>query len=57
MGIKDLFQRTINRKRITGPEGLISYFKDKDKVKYFNPIALCSYRWMVIQISHEMLRN
>ena len=39
-GIKDLFQRTINRKRITGPEGLISYFKDKDKVKYFNPIAL-----------------
>ncbi len=39
-GVKDLFQRTIDRDRITGPGGLVPYFKDKSQVKYFNPITL-----------------
>lgn len=38
--IKDLFQRNVDRTRITGPDGLIEYFKDANQVKYFNPITL-----------------
>lgn len=39
-GVKDLFQRLVNRERLTKKDGLINYFKDKNQVKYFNPIAL-----------------
>jgi len=39
-GIKDLFQRNVNRKRIIGKDGLKNYFTDNNQVKYFNPIAL-----------------
>ncbi len=39
-GVKDLFQRNVDRDRITGPDGLKNYFTDANLVKYFNPIAL-----------------
>jgi len=39
-GIKDLFQRNIDRSRIVGKDGLKNYFQDTNQVKYFNPIAL-----------------
>ncbi|MCF8001392.1 MAG: hypothetical protein K9K32_00495 [Halanaerobiales bacterium] len=38
--IKDLFQRNVDRNRLTGPNGLKQYFTNKNQVKYFNPIAI-----------------
>jgi hypothetical protein len=53
-GIKDLFQRNVERERIGGPDGLISYFKDKSQVKYFNPIALVLVPVEGDEIEHEL---
>lgn len=36
--VRDLFQRDVDVDRVTN--GLIPYFKDKDKVKFFNPLTL-----------------
>lgn len=38
--VRDLFQRNINTERIEGEGGLLDYFKNKNSIKYFNPIAL-----------------
>lgn len=39
-GIKSLFQRNVDEVRINGDDGLVKYFKNKNKIKYFNPITL-----------------
>jgi hypothetical protein len=37
-GIRDLFQREVDNTRVT--DGLLPYFEDESKVKFFNPITL-----------------
>jgi hypothetical protein len=52
--IKDLFQRNIDRDRLTAADGLIAYFTDKNQVKYFNPIALVLLPVEGLLIDHDL---
>ena len=53
-GIRDLFQRNVDRSRINGKEGLKEYFKDKKQVKYFNPITLVLLPVYNDSIEHDL---
>ncbi len=53
-GIKDLFQRNVDRDRIVGKDGLKNYFTDNNQVKYFNPITLVLLPTIQNNIQHEL---
>jgi len=49
--VRDLFQRDVDVKRVE--DGLIPYFKDESKVKFFNPITLT----MLMMDGNEIIRD
>ena len=49
--VRDLFQRDVDVKRVE--DGLIPYFKDESKVKFFNPITLT----MLMMDGDEIIRD
>jgi len=49
--VRDLFQRDVDVKRVE--DGLIPYFKDEKKVKFFNPITLT----MLMMEGNEIIRD
>jgi hypothetical protein len=53
-GIKDLFQRNVDRERIVGKDGLKNYFTDNNQVKYFNPITLVLLPTNQNEIQHDL---